>query len=133
MNRDLDFNSVTLGERLREERKRLELTQARLASLGEVSRPTQYLYENAERYPSIEYLSKIANHGVDVVYVFCGVRYVSLTESRASEISIDPALLSTIIDSLDLNSAAVRKTEAILKEASDSLRVLIRDRQREAS
>lgn len=62
----------TISERLREERQRLGLSQDGLASSGGVTRRSQGLYETGERTPGAAYLAKIADAGVDVVYVLTG-------------------------------------------------------------
>ncbi|WP_043345704.1 helix-turn-helix domain-containing protein [Cupriavidus basilensis] len=64
--------SVTIGGRLAEERKRKGLNQAAFAAIGGVSVKTQVLYEKAERVPDANYLAAIAGAGVDVLYVLTG-------------------------------------------------------------
>jgi transcriptional regulator with XRE-family HTH domain len=66
--------SVSIGGRLVEERKRRALSQAAFAALAGVSVKTQVLYEKAERVPDANYLAAIAGHGFDVLYVLTGVR-----------------------------------------------------------
>lgn len=63
-----------LGSRLREERKRLRLTQARLAVSVGISTPTQVGYELSSRTPDVNYLTKVEQIGVDERYVRTGVR-----------------------------------------------------------
>ena len=59
---------------LREERKRLGLTQEELATIGGVKVNAQGVYERGLRTPNAIYLENIANAGVDVLYVVTGRR-----------------------------------------------------------
>lgn len=63
---------VSIGERLRDERGRLGLTQPALAAVGGVTKKTQVLYEAGERSPDAVYLAAVAAIGVDVLYVLTG-------------------------------------------------------------
>lgn len=65
---------VSIGDRLREERVRLGLTQPQIGEVGGVTKKTQMLYESGERAPDANYLSAIAAHGADVRYVLTGER-----------------------------------------------------------
>lgn len=60
--------------RLKEERKRLKLTQAKFAELGGVSKWSQLDYEKGTAVPNAAYLQQLLPHGVDVVYVLSGER-----------------------------------------------------------
>ena len=62
------------GARLAEERKRLGLKQAEFASLVGTDVPKQSLYENDRRELRAEYLAKLSDARVDVVYVLTGRR-----------------------------------------------------------
>lgn len=68
---------VLIGQRLKEERDRLGLSQVDFASLGGAGRKTQYNYEAGERAPDGGYLAAIAEHGADVAYILTGVRTVA--------------------------------------------------------
>ncbi len=65
---------VSIGERLREERHRLELSQPAFAEVGGVTKKTQMLYESGARAPDATYLAALAAAGVDVLYVLTGQR-----------------------------------------------------------
>ena len=67
---------LTIGERLKDERARLRLTQPQMAEIGGVGKNTQINYEKGERNPDSEYLARVAGAGVDVLYVVTGVRGV---------------------------------------------------------
>lgn len=61
---------VSIGDRIREERERLGLTQAQMG----VAPKTQRFYESGERYPDAEYLARFAELGGDVQYIVTGKR-----------------------------------------------------------
>ena len=68
---------VSLGERLREERERLGLSQTLFGDIAQVTKKTQMLYEGDQRSPKADYLTAIAEQGIDVQYVLTGNRSVS--------------------------------------------------------
>lgn len=61
-----------IGERLKEERKRLRLGQEELGEKVGVSRNTQANYEKEVSSPDAAYLSSVAAIGIDVLYVLTG-------------------------------------------------------------
>ena len=61
------------GKRLAEERKRLGFNQEVMAAHGGVKKQAQSLYESGKRKPDSEYLTLVAEAGVDVSYVITGV------------------------------------------------------------
>lgn len=61
-------------ERIKEERKRLKLSQVDFAELGGVTQNSQSSYELGKRTPDADYLMALAGHGVDVCYVLTGQR-----------------------------------------------------------
>jgi transcriptional regulator with XRE-family HTH domain len=61
-----------IGDRLREERERLRLSQAAFGEIGGVKANAQGKYESGERYPGADYLAAVAEAGVDVLYVVTG-------------------------------------------------------------
>lgn len=63
-----------IGERLKEERERLGLSQTDFAARAGASKNTQYNYEKGERSPDANYLAAAAAEGVDVLYVVTGER-----------------------------------------------------------
>ncbi len=83
-----------IGERLREERKRLELkyaNQTEFAEAAGVKKNAQSNYENNIRAPDADYLAAIASMGCDVLYILTGQRTaqpvepLSARESRMLE------------------------------------------------
>ena len=65
---------MTIGERLREERERLKLTQPSIAEAAGTTKQTQHAYETDRTPPKASYLAKVASLGVDVAYVITGER-----------------------------------------------------------
>jgi transcriptional regulator with XRE-family HTH domain len=65
---------MSFGGRLAEERKRLGLKQAEFATLVGTDVPKQSLYENNRRELRADYLARLADAKVDVVYVLTGQR-----------------------------------------------------------
>jgi transcriptional regulator with XRE-family HTH domain len=59
MNTGLETIPPGLGDRLREERKRLKLTQEEFALRTGVKRTAQVNYENETREPKISYLAAL--------------------------------------------------------------------------
>lgn len=62
------------GSRLAEERKRLGLKQAEFAALVGTDVPKQSLYENDRRELRADYLARLADAQVDILYVLTGQR-----------------------------------------------------------
>jgi len=65
---------MSFGTRLAEERKRLGLKQAEFADLVGTDVPKQSLYENDRRELRADYLARLADAEVDIVYVLTGRR-----------------------------------------------------------
>ncbi|HEE9899544.1 helix-turn-helix transcriptional regulator [Enterobacter roggenkampii] len=65
---------TSIGERLKEERVRLGLSQAALGEIGGVRKQAQLNYEKGERNPDSAYLSAIAKFGADIQFIVTGIR-----------------------------------------------------------
>ncbi|MDQ8754670.1 helix-turn-helix transcriptional regulator [Sphingosinicella sp. LHD-64] len=65
---------MSFGARLAEERKRLGLKQAEFAGMVGTDAPKQSLYENDRRELRADYLARLAEARVDIVYVLTGQR-----------------------------------------------------------
>ncbi|WP_052322142.1 XRE family transcriptional regulator [Novosphingobium sp. MBES04] len=61
------------SDRLRAERKRLQLNQAELGKLAGVSKNTQMAYENGTSPITLDYLEKVAEHGADTTFIVTGL------------------------------------------------------------
>lgn len=77
---------MTIGERLREERERLKLTQPAIAEAAGTTKQTQHAYETNRTPPKASYLSKVASLGIDVAYVVTGERLEN-TASTPTELA----------------------------------------------
>ena len=61
-----------IGSRLRQERERLGLSQKVFGEIGGVEANAQGKYESGGRAPKADYLSRVAERGVDILYVLTG-------------------------------------------------------------
>ncbi len=62
----------TTGNRLREARETLRMSQTAFAETAGVSKRAQINYEQGERAPDADYLARIADAGCDVLYILTG-------------------------------------------------------------
>jgi len=76
---------TAVGARLRTERERLGLTLDAFAALGGASKRSLIDWEKGALVPNAEVLAKVAQHGVDVLYVLTGQRAMAVltTEETA--------------------------------------------------
>lgn len=101
MSTNANFTALDgFGARLRAERDRLGMTQEQLGEAGGVRRATQWLYEQGERTPSVEYLARISAAGVDFKYVLIGTR----SAQTGGMICLQPDLLRRIFLLVDAAS-----------------------------
>ena len=61
-----------IGSRLRQERERLGLSQKVFGEIGGVEANAQGKYESGGRAPKADYLSRVAEKGVDILFVLTG-------------------------------------------------------------
>lgn len=61
------------GERLKQERNRLGLTQEAFAAIGGVKKLAQINYEQGKTLPDAGYLTALSGVGVDIVFVMFGI------------------------------------------------------------
>ena len=71
---DTQTIAAGFGARLKEERKRLKLSQEALAEAGGVRRLAQQQYESENSAPNLRYLNAISIAGVSLPYVLFGIR-----------------------------------------------------------
>lgn len=74
------------GDRLRDERVRLGLSQEDLALAGGVNRNTQGSYERGARNPDTAYLMAVAGLGVDIGFVLTGQKQISDLSGEEAQI-----------------------------------------------
>lgn len=79
---------LNICDRLKEERVRLGLNQGDLAKLAGVSKTSQFNYEKGDRSPDADYLARLLEAGLDVLYIVSGTR-----TRYAEELSEAEALL----------------------------------------
>ena len=87
----LDLSAV--GARLREERKRLGLTQAELAERVGVSRAAVVTYESGRTPPDVSLMDRLKELGVRTSYVLTG-----LTEMESAAEALDWNLARTLMN-----------------------------------
>lgn len=104
-----------LGERLREERKRLGLSQADFGALGGVKANAQGKYEADERSPDAAYLSGLSAAGVDVLYLLTGQRTPVTADGLAED---ESEVLNHYRSMPDADRAAVRRLTTALAESA---------------
>ena len=126
------METKTIGERLREERERLGMSQAAFGALGGVLKLAQLNYEKGARSPPYQYFKKLRERtDADVWYILSGVRtgdskYRHMAEAmvgmtiasqlgltanaftEAVEIAVRRLLVTTVIDN-----------ESVFEEAKD--------------
>lgn len=104
----------TFGKKLKIERQRLGLSQAAFGERGGVSKVTQAAYESDSTRPDIAYLAKLADAGVNILWVTTGRRVPS---------GIDWDLIAELLELID-EWASERKKTTPWSERKDLLRVL---------
>jgi len=72
----------SIGQRLREERQRLKLTQAHCGDIGQVTRESQRNYEIAKRSPNNAYWQAMAKEGMDIQYILTGEASLNLHQIK---------------------------------------------------
>lgn len=69
-----DSHLSSIGDRLKTERVRLDLSQSAFAEIGGVQKNAQVNYESGKRAPDASYLAAISAAGADVLYILTGRR-----------------------------------------------------------
>ncbi len=60
------------GERLRDEREKIKMSQNEFGKKCGVTKLTQFRYEKSKRSPNIEYWQALHDLGIDIVYIITG-------------------------------------------------------------
>jgi transcriptional regulator with XRE-family HTH domain len=97
---------MSIGERLREERERIGLSQTALAQIGGVGKTTQIKYEKGASSPDSSYLSAVSDEGVDVFYVLKGQRSGTATAQPLGVALSEPSAELSPIKMYDIEAAA---------------------------
>lgn len=106
------------SKRLREERKRLGISQSDFAAAGGVAPQTLVGYEKGVRKPDAEFLSRVMAAGVDAAFLLTGKRAAARVEE-----DVDWVLLDKIYEGIEL---ACRENNLEVKagKRSELVRVL---------
>jgi transcriptional regulator with XRE-family HTH domain len=79
---------MTIGERLRQERERLGLSQPKLAGLVNTTKQTVFSWESGKTAPDGFQLSTLAAAGADVLYILTGEYGGVLTHDEREMLSL---------------------------------------------
>ena len=97
---------MVIGERLKEERERLGLSQTALALIGGVGKTTQIKYEKGASSPDSSYLSAVSDEGVDIFYVLKGQRSGTATAQPLGVPFSEPGPDLSPVKMYDIEAAA---------------------------
>ncbi|MDT9632562.1 MULTISPECIES: helix-turn-helix domain-containing protein [Pseudomonas] len=104
-----------IGSRLRQERERLGLSQKVFGEIGGVEANAQGKYESGGRAPKADYLSRVAQRGVDVLYVLTGAATPIQLENLSQ---IEEKVLGDYRAMFKEDQAAIRRLTSTLAEHS---------------
>ena len=113
---------MTIGNRMQEERKRLNYNQPNFAALGGIHKNTLIEYEKNRAHPDASFLSAIAAVGADVQYIVTGKHSININESEAGY-SISPeqrALLDNYEHCSREDRDAIKRMAFLAAHAADS-------------
>lgn len=96
---------LTFGQRLKEERERMGLSQSDFGALAGVSKVSQINYEKDVRSPDAKYLCALHENKIDTCYLLSGVR-----AANRSTIAAELAGLSNAWEAVDWALAEAKKT-----------------------
>lgn len=108
---------MSVGERLREERQRLGLSQERLAGVASVAKNTAINWEKGASSPPASALIAFAEAGADALYILTGRRTADRTKDLAAQIE---GRLASIHH--DLSNPAGYRRPGESEEAADTRR-----------
>jgi transcriptional regulator with XRE-family HTH domain len=109
---------VSIGNRLKEERNRLGISQDGFAQTAGIQRRAQVRYEQDERVPDGTYFAAIAEAGVDVQYVITGKRQgQGIGESAVHRAVLDAVDLLSLEKKVDADQLA-RAVVKLVSKAS---------------
>ena len=104
-----------IGSRLRQERERLGLSQKLFGEIGGVEANAQGKYESGGRAPKADYLSRVAERGVDILYVLTG----NATPIQLENLSqVEEKVLGDYRAMFKEDQAAIRRLTSTLAEHS---------------
>ena len=91
----------SIAERLKEERKRLGLSQTKLCELMGITRKTLFSYETGERSPNVLFLAALYDLDFDVDYILKG-KHGTLQPSSVRKIRLAAESAFKIVHSTDI-------------------------------
>ena len=109
---------MAIGERLREERLRLNATQAALAKIGGIGVSSLKMYEGNEREPGASFLAALSEAGADVLYILTGTRDMGSSLSSEEEVLLDNYRANTEEGKRAIRGAASAWTEPRVKKGA---------------
>ena len=104
-----------IGSRLRQERERLGLSQKVFGEIGGVEANAQGKYESGGRVPKADYLSRVAERGVDVLFVLTGTATPIQSENLSQ---IEEKVLGDYRAMFKEDQDAIRRLTSTLAEHS---------------
>lgn len=107
-----------IGFRLRQERERLGLSQKNFGEIGGVEANAQGKYESGGRAPKADYLSRVAERGVDILYVLTGMATPTQLDNLTQ---FEEKILGNYRAMLKEDQDAIRRLTSTLAEHSSSL------------
>ena len=114
------FVFFEIGNRLREERERLGLSQPALADICGVTMRSQRNYEKGDRQPDASYLAAVSAAGADVLYILTGQRSGAVATAPVLKPE-EAALLDNYRHSSPEGKKAIKATsDALAKPSSGS-------------
>lgn len=93
----LERHLLRFGDRLRAARAEKRLNQNDFAALGGASTNSQVFYEAGKTPPKIDYLYRLAEHGVDIAYLLTGRRI-------EGELDFEQSMLIEMFEKLSLEA-----------------------------
>lgn len=119
------------GARLKEERKKLKLSQSEMADAGSIGRTAQVSYEAGQTFPDVHYLTLIQATGVDMTYILGGSDLKSLSQHH----ELDWDLVDMAVNEVDTIITAMRENcthDMRMKFVKDLYEVLKKNNLRKA-
>lgn len=120
-----------MGQRLRQERHRLKLSQSAMGTLGGVETNAQGNYESGARYPKADYLLRLIDAGVDITFVMTGKRSSNVAPFTSGPVT--PANNSGVVEHLDKVTHQLHRNLHGLIDALYQMTLLIESRVNDTS
>lgn len=118
------------GERLKDERQRLDFSQEKFGAVGGVQKLAQRNYEKGNRVPDASYMAAIAAVGADVLYILTGQRNASMPALQPDEAALlssyrhcTPAAKQNLIQTAALLAAGIEPEAKKQKKKSTGIKV----------